>query len=392
MRHATIFGVLCCTVAYAQVQIEPTKRINHWKSLLPVVEDIDTAAAFRDPATIWYSTDSITPAHQMENENETRFSRVGYNVSADFPESRKPDGKGGNANVDFPWAKPGGTHRSSGVKSFKFLNLPTRRSDTGDRWPIVWYRQQLPRDPFSGFSRGYGWSFPTGTQFGEILTLRTPAGRDRVFEVRTRTRKINGWSPSILRPYRTSQELIAGIKRRRPNRGPALNKAIAIMQTSPLKLATLQDTNRTKKGFVQEAWMDVLPDLEDDALVEQLFDEPFKESFGDSWKGDAIAPTTDAPFHIVPTNYDGAFLGDCMSCHDSTGQTARSFDRRRGWYGNVRGSDGILSFHPVARSAIGNGTTRSVVFRREFVATGILERFDPTIHPNNVYTKLPGLR
>src|SRR5207247_3875710 len=80
----------------------------------------------------------------------------------------------------------------------------------------------------------------------------------------------------------------------------------------------------------------------------------FKSALGQEWKTgadstQAFAPSTTAEFHIVPKNYRAGFVEisstSCMRCHDSTLKHARDFQELREWYGRVRGSDNIFSFH-----------------------------------------------
>jgi hypothetical protein len=98
-------------------------------------------------------------------------------------------------------------------------------------------------------------------------------------------------------------------------------------------------------------------------------------------------------FSLVCAGYEGTFLGttrdSCSNCHRDTLKAARAFDRFRGWYGRVRGSDEILSWHPVSPASVSrNGFTFWPALRREFVEAGIVERYEPTRHPAGRYTIL----
>ncbi|MCA9108065.1 MAG: hypothetical protein KDA83_21840, partial [Planctomycetales bacterium] len=65
------------------------------------------------------------------------------------------------------------------------------------------------------------------------------------------------------------------------------------------------------------------------------------------------------------------------------------FQPRRDWYGDIRGSDGIFSFHPFDRTAIsGNGQSTRVSLRADFVEAGILAPFDATKHDEANYSEL----
>ena len=69
--------------------------------------------------------------------------------------------------------------------------------------------------------------------------------------------------------------------------------------------------------------------------------------------------------------------------------TAQSFEFGRDWYGRVRGSDGIFSFHPFSHASISfNGIGQAVSMRPELLEANVLERYDPGRHPRHVYQRL----
>ena len=60
---------------------------------------------------------------------------------------------------------------------------------------------------------------------------------------------------------------------------------------------------------------------------------------------------------------------------ESAGQQVR--EAGRDWYGRIRGSDGIFSFHPFDPNSIsGNGYPAPVRMRDELVSSGVIERYD----------------
>jgi hypothetical protein len=82
-----------------------------------------------------------------------------------------------------------------------------------------------------------------------------------------------------------------------------------------------------------------------------------------------------------------------MNCHDDTLKPARSFDAPRGWYGRVRGSDGIFSFHPIEPSSISrNGSPVQVRIRQSLVRAGMVERYDRAKHPADRYSAIKGVK
>jgi hypothetical protein len=151
--------------------------------------------------------------------------------------------------------------------------------------------------------------------------------------------------------------------------------------------------------FHQSMGVDNLPPAGDDALVVRLLTETvFKSALGASWSTDSnrvhtVAPTTDAPFHIVPARYDAGFIEvdqlSCMRCHDTVNQHVNDFDFGRDWYGRVRGSDGIFSIHPFDPSCISyNGISLPTRLNQSLISAGLLAPFDPQIHSTAVYHQL----
>ena len=81
-----------------------------------------------------------------------------------------------------------------------------------------------------------------------------------------------------------------------------------------------------------------------------------------------------------------------MRCHNTTNESVRNFDAGRDWYGRIRGSDGIFSFHPFAPHSIsGNGYPTQVQMRSELISTGVIAQYNPQIHVASKYSSLePG--
>ncbi len=100
------------------------------------------------------------------------------------------------------------------------------------------------------------------------------------------------------------------------------------------------------KIFENTAFVPELPDLPKKLLAEQV---TFKETRS-SWA---------ASGGVFPESYEGAFIEPsskaCAQCHDTVGKHAFDFDMGRDWYGRVRGSDGIFSFHIFEPSSISYG-------------------------------------
>ena len=377
---------------FSQVQIASPQRLAEFRQALPEVADRDLAKILADPATIFYDQQSMPAAYQLGN-GSTSFHSPLFNISGDPSDNQKPHGLGGNGNVDFPWrfGVPGGTQRCSGVSSFKFISLP--HAPAGRFLPVVWWKQTLP-DPL-GETRGYSWTFPVGTVFGEVITQRSPSGHDVVFEIRTRRRERDFWDVDVFRPFGTPKELTAALRKVKPDVSEKLCWQIENMPAS--QVGELSDAH-PQHAFVARSAVVGIPALGSEETVNSLLQStPFRSVLGGEWTSGVAAPTVDSGYNIVPARYDGAFVGaddqSCAKCHDSALKAAREFDRRRGWYGFVRGSDGILSWHPVEPSSISyNGGRREFVLRRKFVEARIVERYDSAKHPGSVYNRIKGLR
>ena len=143
--------------------------------------------------------------------------------------------------------------------------------------------------------------------------------------------------------------------------------------------------------------VDSLPPLGDDKLVAELLSHTtFHSASGEVWRESASGAKTYAPtvseagFSVVPAKYDGGFVEvdrqSCMRCHESVAKPVTDFNPGRDWYGHIRGSDGIFSFHPFALESVsGNGYGSGVKMRPELEKAGVIAQFDPKRHPESIY-------
>jgi hypothetical protein len=317
---------------------------------------------------IFYNESAMPPAYQDFDGALPGVHSPSYNISAVRSEPI------GNANREFPWGSPAGLHESSNFKAFRFVHIPEGEA-------IYWWRQRLPRDGARGT---FVWQYPAGTVFGEILLVTDPEGYDMTFELRTRTRTDKGWTMNAFRPFTTHAELAQRIKKLAPDwkEKPEL-ASIVTGDDSGEKILRLTN-NHDLVSFDATALSTPLPPIDHD-LVRKLLSTPFKSALGQEWKKsedgtEAHAPTTDAAFHIVPRNYRGGFVevssASCMRCHDTTLKHARDFQAFRDWYGRVRGSDAIFSFHIFEPGSISySGFASEPSLRRELVSAGLLKQW-----------------
>lgn len=380
--------------APAPLRLMSAEKEQRLRAMLPDVADADLRKILADPRLILYTEAEIPRAYQFWDGQLPGVHSPSYNISADGGEPF------GNGNREFPWGHPAGTHRTEKVEAFRFLWLPLDKN--GKTQPVVWHRKVLRGDS----NPGYAWTFPVGAIVGEVLAMPGPDGYVYTFEMRIRTREFGYWDVDVFRPFPTAAELAKKIKDLRPywEREPNLVRAIEHLE-SPLEMGvhTLTDRQPAKRTFDQVMGIDTLPSLEDDELVgELLTSTTFRSTVGEVWRESpngmkTYAPTTAKGFHIVPAKYDAGFVQvdrtSCLRCHDSVNKPVSDFNPGRDWYGRIRGSDGIFSFHPFSKESISyNGYGTTVSMRPEFEKAGIVAKFDPKVHPNKVYHELKELR
>lgn len=403
--------VLCVWLALAAAasaqQLCPPEKLEALRASLPHVEDEHWQRILQDPTTLLYTDAEIPPAYQhadagllvtrsgrrgIGSGRTTSFHSPSYNISGDAREAAKGNGRGGNGNIEFPWRTPGGTDQSEGLtRTFKLLWLP--KQESGKPWPVVWHHQKLTGSNM-GSHVGYAWTFPAGAVLGEVLALRDARGSLHTFELRLRTREEDHWDVEILRPFPEAQDLADRLAEYDlPQLADRFREDVTLK-----KLSLVDRLHPTKRGFAAEAAVDELPAL-DEALAAQLLDNtPFKSASGKAWRKGAngvtaFAPTTNQAFSIVPRGYHGTFLGtdaeSCAKCHESTLKHVDEFDRRRDWYGYIRGADGIFSFHPIEPASISySGVPLPVRIRRSLVEAGVVAAFDAQAHPAERYQPL----
>ncbi len=360
------------------------------RKLLPHIDNADLQKILHDPRLILYTEAEMPRAYQEWSGSLQGVHSAYYNISANGSEPF------GNGNREFPWGTPAGTQRTKGVETLRFVWLPR---DTNDRpRPIVWFRKRLRGDT----SDGYAWTFPVGAIVGEALAMTGPDGYEYTFEMRVRRREYGFWDVDVYRPFPTAADLAGRIKELRPDwqNQPKLLAAVKhLEQPLEMKVQTLADKQPAKRTFQQTMGVDTLPSLGDDKLVSQLLaGTEFHNVSGKAWRESpsgvkTFAPTTAASFHIVPANYDAGFVQvdstSCMRCHDSVSKPVSDFNPGRDWYGHIRGSDGILSFHPFSPDCVSdNGYGRGVSMRAEFEKTGVIAKYDPAQHSAKFYQTL----
>ncbi len=367
------------------------QKHQQYRAMLPKVDDPQTQALLDDPRLILYTEAEMPRAYQFWGNQLQGIHSAYYNISAN---GREPFG---NGNREFPWGTPAGTHRSTSVRSFRLLWLP--HDARGEFHPIVWYRRRS-----SDGSMGYAWTFPVGAILGEVLQQRGPDGRYYTFELRLRNREENDWGVDVFRPFPTAEDLARRIRELRPQPdGQAALISLISHLEEPKKLPnqTLADRH-PRRTFDQRMGVDVLPPLDDALAIELLTTTTFRSALGETWRHGVdgnytFAPTTSDRFHVVPQNYDAGFISvdrfSCIRCHETVNQNVNRFQAGRDWYGRIRGSDGIFSFHPFALSTVSSsGFGHGVAMRRELIDAGVIAAYQQTAHSKNVYRQISHIK
>lgn len=365
MRIA-MFALLLPTVAYADVPdsllVSAAAHANYLR-FIPESKD-PWLKSLPAQKLVFYDEQTMPPCYQHGGgAHDPR-----YNISANHAEPV------GNPNREFPW-KTGGLDASGNGNAIKFAIFPK-----GGR--ITVWSQTLAGEgaPVTV------WSYPADTVFGEILLGKDADGASWPFEVRRRVKgqEYGEWTNTVYRPFADRADLVATVKRLDPAWQDNA-KLAAWVNREAIDTDRLQDGNHpTARAFEQAALVDDLPDMSAE-LVRRILSQPFVEVKTSYVEGDqgsrGYGPTTGAGFGVTARDFQGPFLRTdsqgCMGCHDTVLDHANKFAFGRDWYGRVRGSDKIFSFHPFAPESIShNGFSFRPRLRQRFLDAGLLRRAD----------------
>lgn len=319
---------------------------------LPSVDDENLSRALKDSSTMWYDEESMVYVYQdsVETVVGLRANRVGRETGEN---SSVPDIRllmnyfGPDKKFRFPFRTAAGTDESPGVK---VVNFWKPASQDGKVLPVKWWKAS---------NRGrWHWIHPVGTLFGEVLMIQDEKGEFYPFEIRTRTRYLQGWDVNVFRPFQFATQLVDKIKSLRPDwrQSSTLAKALQHLQNpDTVKPFTLSASDHLKPTFEEvNGALDLIPDFGDNNLVRELLTTTsFKTVEGRIWrendKFETYAPSSSSAFSIVPQNYTIGVIPvneiSCARCHDQTGRALKDFEFRVQLYGEVWGEDNIFTWH-----------------------------------------------
>lgn len=399
---------LVLVAAVAQAGEKPRFRLSsealqkHRRSLMPQ----KTSPALKrilDKPLVFYVESEMPPVFQ----HDSAIYSTSNNISATAkqyatPGARTPYPKQffggyepfGNANREFPWGGPAGTQKVTEVKTLRFVDIPGNEK-------IKYWRDILPGDrniTVDGRSYvSYKWEFPEETTFGEVIFVSDSEGYDFVCEIRTRVKTNGAWVANVYRPFPTKSDLmeaLAALPIGMKNDQSVTNLRNHLTNPPKMEVETIKNEHPTAI-FEATAAVDNLPQLSEPVVKHLLTTTEFKSALDKEWvvndKQEAYAPSTNEDFHIVPKGYRGSHVAvnnkSCMRCHNTCLGKADEYQaylippsqpnsQVRDWYGRVRGSDAIFSFHPFALESINykeGSRPYPLYLRKEMVEAGILQ-------------------
>jgi hypothetical protein len=387
------------------VDIMPRSDLAELAGRMPRVGDAWLKRVLESTDTLWYDRRSIVPGYQ---------DSFGDNVT--FPIGMRPNTIDPRLIVDgghelvfeevglfrFPFGNPGRSTEHD-LAAADFLSLP--RGSDGALLPIVVWDWEP-----NGNTARVDWMFPVGTVLGELLMIADASGQRWPFEIRVRIREATRYRVDVFRPFPTAEDLAAALERKRTERpewasAPDVGALIAHLR-DPSTLVTATLSARAFEGAFAERGgaEDVLPALSDDTILRELLREtPYRSARGAVWKEHAgmrtYAPTTRAPFSIVPRDYAGGFLAvdeeSCEVCHRDAGRPLRDWYFLVTAYGEMWGGDDTFTFHPFVNSRFVDSRGSVVQFntdnreiRPDFLSSGVVARYDESRHRAADYVEI----
>lgn len=317
MRTATTFLLLAICASTATAQYYSDEHQEHLKGFWPSGVEFPAGGKFYD----------LPQAYQHGGGVHS----VKYNIAAN------PD-PFGNANREFPWGFPAGTHAASGWASYKLLALPPGKK-------IIWWTERTQSEPLV-----YQWAYPDGTIFGEMLLVKDKEGYYRAFEVRIAEKTAGQWNRTPYRPIAKIEDL--------PEGAVKVTKRIAAYPERAYKTGRDMMVGSPRATFGA--------DHVDVELWDVGTQDP-KKWLSKPFKASRVMYTSDGS--ITPKGFMGN-VTQCSKCHTQAGAHTDDLDRaqgfRREWYGHVRGKDTIYSHHIFDPKCInGSGFSTQAILSRE---------------------------
>ncbi len=388
------------------LDLMPPARLADIAARVPCIAPGAVRDVIESPRTFWYDKQSLTPGYQ-DSFGDNVVAPIGMRpntIDASLIDTAVP---GGHAQI---FAKPGTFHfpfgspigNVSNVEVADFWQLPEQ---AGAPLPVVHWQ----RDP-NEYTHRVEWMFPAGTVFGELMFL-VEDGVRYPFEIRTRTRRLDGWTVDVYRPFPRATELADAIEARRGERpewaaSAALDALVAQLRGGTLAPFRVAATHFPGAFAARDAGIDELPALagSDAELVhELLMTTAFHSARGIAWKEQggtyAWAAAAAGAGSIVPAAYNAAAIEvadtSCASCHRDAGRPFETWYDNILAYGELWGNDEIFTWHPFtlnkfvdADGAVVNFNYDNREIRPDFIAAGLVAPYSPAMHPATVYQRI----
>ena len=362
--------------------------------------------------TFWYDKSALTPGYQ-DSFGDNIETPIGFRPNTIDPGLINLAVPGGHAQIfqslgtfHFPFGTPIGP-----VDNVKVVDFWQPGHDAaGAPLPVVHWQ----RDPNS-YTHRVEWMFPAGTVFGEALFLDED-GTLFPFEIRTRTRGVDGWVNDIYRPFGRATELADAIEARRGEQpawasSQALDTLVAQLRGTTLAPFEVKNTNFPGAFPTRNAGIDVLPAMtgsDADFLHTLMMTTPFHSVRGIAWKTMGTTQGSGLIAHaagaagrgtIVPKGYNAAAVEvsetSCDGCHRDAGRPFETWYSNILAYGELWGNDEIFTWHPFtlanfvdAQGKVVNFNHDNRVIRADFKSAGLVAPYKPANHPPSVYKRI----
>jgi hypothetical protein len=378
------------------LDLMPQDRLAQIAARMPCVPPGALRDTLESTATLWYDHASLTPGYQDSFGDNVQLP-IGFRPNTIDPQLIDLAVPGGHAEIfqqiglfQFPFGNP--IQATDAVALVDFWRLP-------DGLPAVYWQ----RDP-NDITHRVEWMFPKGTVFGELLFLNV-GGVLHPFEIRTRTRDLDGWHVDVFRPFPRATDLADAIDKA-GGISPALVALVGQLRTGGLDAFTVSATHFASAFPTHTSGIDRLPAMtgaDADFLHALLRTTPFRSARGIAWKTTATATAWAAgaagPGSIVPTGYNAAAISidedSCSTCHQDAGRPFSTWYQDIIAYGELWGGDEIFTWHPFtlsdfvdAQGNVVNFNNDNRVIRADMTAAHLVAPYDPSLYPATTYKRI----
>jgi hypothetical protein len=383
------------------LDLMPPARLAEIAGRMPCIAPGEVRETVESPRTLWYEKTTLTPGYQ-DSFGDNVQTPIGFRPNTIDPGLINLAVPGGHAQIfqslgtfHFPFGTPLGP-----IDNVKVVDFWRPAYDAnGAPLPVVHWQ----RDP-NGYTHRVEWMFPAGTVFGELLFL-DEGGPLYPFEIRTRTRTVDGWINDAYRPFPRAVDLADAIEKRGAT-SSALTALVAQLRDTSLAAYQVKTTNFPGAFPTRDSGIDVLPALagaDADLVHDLMMSTAFRSARGIAWKeaDGRVAHAAGAAGRgtIVPQGYNAAAVevseGSCDVCHRDAGRPFETWYDNILAYGELWGNDEIFTWHPFtlasfvdAQGKVVNFNHDNRVIRADFKAAKLVAPYVPAMHPPTVYKRI----